>query len=121
MKQEEYIKTIVYNGRMINLGQDDYGQTYIIEYLEDGELKEECVGAYVLDYEDYIEYRFGDPEINCPIYNDVVTTDTECCTKLDKAFCLKCRKSWNNVDYAAWQKRTEEFAKWLEENKNGTL
>lgn len=117
MKQEEYIKTIVYNGRMINLGQDDYGQTYIIEYLEDGELKEECVGAYVLDYEDYIEYRFGDPEINCPIYNEVVTTDTECCEKQNKSLCLKCRKRWNDIDYAAWQKRQEEFAKWLEENK----
>lgn len=117
MKQEEYIKTIVYNGRMINLGQDDYGQTYIIEYLEDGEIKEECVGAYVTDYEDYIEYRFGNPEINCPIYNEVVTTDTECCEKQNKSLCLKCRKRWNDVDYVAWQKRQEEFAKWLEEQK----
>ena len=114
MKQEEYIKTIVYNGRMINLGQDDYGQSYNIEYVEDGELKEECVGAYITDYEGYIEYKFGNPEINCPIYNEVVTTDTECCTKRDKSLCFKCRKSWNDVDYAAWQKRQEEFAKWLE-------
>lgn len=118
MKQEEYIKTIVYNGQMINLGQDDVGQTYFLEYVEDGELKEECVGAYVTDYQDYIEWRFGNPEINCPIYYDVVTTDTKCCTKLDQAFCDKCRKSWNDVDYAAWQKRQEEFRKWLEEKKN---
>ena len=119
MKQEEYVKTIVYNGVRIDIGLSDAGQTYFIEYLEDDELKEECVGAYVTDYEYYIEWRFGIPEINCPIYNDVVTTDTECCTKHDKAFCLsKCRKSWNNVDYAAWQKRQEEFAKWLEEKKN---
>ena len=118
MKQEEYVKTIVYNGQMINLGQDDTGQTYFLEYAEDGELKEECVGAYVTDYEDYIEWRFGNPEINCPIYNEVVTTDTESCETLDKAFCLKCRKRWNDVDYAAWQKRQEEFVKWLEENKN---
>lgn len=118
MKQEEYIKTIVYNGQMINLGQDDAGQTYFLEYAEDGELKEECVGAYVLDYEDYIEWRFGNPEINCSIYNDVVTTDTECCPHINKSLCLKCRKRWNNIDYVAWQKRQEEFAKWLEENKN---
>lgn len=117
MKQEEYIKTIVYNGHMINIGIDDAGQTYIIEYLEDGQLKEECVGPYIPDYEDYIEWRFGIPEINCPIYNDVVTTDTECCTKLDKSFCLECRKSWNDVDYAALQKRREEFTKLLEEKK----
>ena len=38
MKQEEYIKTIVYNGQMINLGNDDHGQTYFLEYAEDGKL-----------------------------------------------------------------------------------
>lgn len=117
MKQEEYIKTIVYNDHTINIGLDYYGQTYFIEYLEDGELKEECVGPYIADYEDYIEWRFGIPEINCPTYNDVVTTDTECCTVFDKGFCTKCRKSWNDIDYAAWLKRNEEFEKWLEEKK----
>lgn len=45
MKQDEYIKTIVYNDRMINIGLDDAGQTYFIEYVEDGELKEACVGS----------------------------------------------------------------------------
>ena len=118
MRQDEYIKSIAYNDRMINLGLNDAGQTYFIEYLEDGELVEECVGAYITDYEDYIEWRFGNPEINCPIYNDVVTTDTKCCTKLDKSLCFKCRKRWNDIDYAAWQKRNEEFKKWLEEQKN---
>ena len=115
MKQDEYIKTIVYNGRMLNVGLSDAGQTYFIKYLEDGELKEECVGPYIADYEDYIEWRFGNPEINCPIYNDVTTTDTECCTKLDKSFCNECRKSWNDVDWAALQKRNEEFEKFMEE------
>ena len=117
MRQEEYVKTIIYNDKLIVLGLSDAGQTYFIEYLEDGKLQEECVGAYVTDYEDYIEWRFGNPEINCPIYNDVTTTDTECCTKRNQAFCDKCRKRWNDVDYAALQKRREEFAKWLEENK----
>jgi hypothetical protein len=117
MKQEEYIKTVVYNGRMINIGLDDYGQTYFLEYVEDGELKEECVGTYCSDYGDYIKWRFGEPEINCPIYNDVVTTDTECCPNQEMAFCDKCRKRWNDVDYAAWQKRNEEFEKWLEGQK----
>ena len=117
MKQDEYIKTVVYNGRMINIGLDDYGQTYFLEYVEDGELKEECVGPYVTDCEDYIEYRFGNPEINCHIYHDVITSATESCTKKTFAFCSMCRKSLNDVDYAAWQKRQEEFAKWLEDNK----
>lgn len=116
MIQDEYIKTIVYNDHMINVGLSDAGQTYFIEYIEDGKLQEECVGSYIADYEDYIEWRFGSPEINCSIYNDVTTSATECCPKLDKAFCDKCRKSWNDIDYAAWQKRREEFEKWLEEN-----
>ena len=117
MKQEEYVKTIVYNDKMINIGLDDAGQTYFIEYAENGELKEECVGSYVTDYEFYIEGRFGDPKTNCPIYNDVITTDTESCTTFGKAFCTRCRKFWNDVEYEAWQKRQEAFAKWLEENK----
>ena len=116
MTQEEYIKTIIYNGHMINVGINDGGQTYIIEFVEDGVIKEECVGAYVTNYMGYIEYRFGVPEINCPVYDDVITTNIECCTKLDQAFCGKCRKRWNDINFAAWQKRQEEFAKWLEEN-----
>ena len=118
MKKEEYVKTIVYNDHLINIGLDDYGQTYFIEYLEDGQLKEECVGAYIIGYEDYIEWRFGEPEMNCHIYNSVVTTDTERCAVPYRPFCDKCRKSWNDVDYAAWQKRQEEFEKWLEERNN---
>ena len=118
MTKDEYIKTIVFNGITINIGLDDYGQTYFIEYIENGELKEECIGSYITDYYDYIEWRFGDPEINCPIYNNVVTTDVECCTNQTKSLCSKCRKSWNDIDYAAWQKRNEEFKKWLEENPN---
>ena len=117
MRQEEYVKTIIYNNQLIVLGMSDAGQTYFIEYLEDGQLQTECIGPYVADYEDYIEWRFGNPEINCPIYHDVVTSDTECCMHQTKSLCSKCRKSWNDVDYAAWQKRQEEFAKWLEEHK----
>lgn len=117
MRQDEYVKTVTYNGVKIDVGLDDYGQSYFIEYVEDGKLETECVGSYIADYEDYIEWRFGNPETNCPIYNEVTTTDTECCPKKNQAFCDKCRKRWNDVDYAALQKRNEEFAKWLEEQK----
>lgn len=118
MKRDEYIKTVIFNDRMINVGLDDYGQTYFIEYAEDGELKEECVGSYIDDYEDYIEYRFGVPEINCPIYNDMVTSETECCTSRNKrAFCATCRKCYNDVDWAKLQERRKEFEEWLEKNK----
>ena len=52
MKQEEYIKTIVVYGKMVNIGIDDYGQQYFIEFVNDeGELKEISCGAYNSDYE----------------------------------------------------------------------
>lgn len=115
MKQYEYIKTIIYNNRMINIGHDDYGQTYFIEYIEDGKLEEECIGSYISDYEDYIEWRFGEPETNCPIYDSVVTSSYECCTQKNRAFCSKCRKAHTDIDYEAWQERNKELEKWLEE------
>lgn len=41
MKQEEYIKTIVVYGKMVNVGIDDYGQQYFIEFVNSkGELEE---------------------------------------------------------------------------------
>lgn len=64
MKAEEYIKTVVFNNRMINIGLDDYGQSYFIEYLDDeGNLKEESCYGYC-SYEIYLEDRFGGCE-NC--------------------------------------------------------
>lgn len=52
MKQEEYVKTIVVYGKMINIGIDDCGQQYFIEFVNDkGELKEFSCGTYNSDYE----------------------------------------------------------------------
>lgn len=51
MKVEEYIKTIVVYGQMVNVGMDDYGQQYIIEYVDAaGELQIVGCGAYNFDY-----------------------------------------------------------------------
>lgn len=53
MKQEEYVKTIVVYGKMVNVGMDDYGQQYFLEYIdEDGNLAEVGCGAYNTNYED---------------------------------------------------------------------
>lgn len=65
MKQEEYVKTIVVYGKMVNVGMDDYGQQYFIEFVNDkGELEELSCGTYNFDYEDVaktaIDYdRYG--------------------------------------------------------------
>ena len=51
MKANEYVKTIVVYGKMVNIGLDDCGQQYFIEYVnDDGELVEEGCGAYNTDY-----------------------------------------------------------------------
>lgn len=52
MKQDEYFKTIVVYGKMVNVGLDDAGQEFFLEYVDDrGELVEFGCGAYNLDYE----------------------------------------------------------------------
>ena len=41
MKQEEYVKTIVVYDKMVNIGMDDYGQQYFLEYVDEtGQLVE---------------------------------------------------------------------------------
>lgn len=53
MKQEEYVKTIIVYGKMVNIGMDDCGQQYFIEFVNDkGELEELGCGTYNFDYED---------------------------------------------------------------------
>ena len=53
MKRDEYVKTIVVYGKMVNVGMDDYGQQYFIEFVnENGELIEVGCGAYNFDIED---------------------------------------------------------------------
>ena len=62
MKQNEYLKTVVVYGKMVNVGIDDYGQQYFIEYVnDDGELIEVGCGSYNFGYlevaKDAIDHR----------------------------------------------------------------
>ena len=60
MKPEEFCKTVVYNGHMVNIGVDDYGQQFFLEYVdENGHLTEFCLGAYNTNYRDALEHLFG--------------------------------------------------------------
>ena len=57
MKQKEYVKTIVVYGKMVNIGMDDYGQQYFIEYVNNsGELVETGCGAYNHNYEEVAKW-----------------------------------------------------------------
>ena len=90
MKREEYIKTDVYNGHMYNVGVDDYGQQYFIEYAdENGELAEECCGAYNENYMSAVEYLFGYPEL-CEHYDHPHIDDGICRDILSHGYCSSC-------------------------------
>lgn len=59
-KPDEYFTfegSIIYKGHLINLFLDDYGQCWVIQFMKDGELKEESCGTYC-DWEEYVEWRF---------------------------------------------------------------
>lgn len=59
MRREDYIKTIIVDGQMVNIGQDDYGQCYYFEYVnEDGELEEMSCGSYNFNWEQEVRDYF---------------------------------------------------------------
>lgn len=66
MKQEEYLKTMVYNGHMVNIGVDDYGQQYFLEYVEGGHLVQSGCGAYNKELRDFLN---ADPCVNASKLN----------------------------------------------------
>lgn len=85
MKQNEYLNTFVYKGHMINLGIDDNGQQFFIEYMgEDGTLKEESCGAYNSNYMDAVEFLFGDPK-DCEHYGLGICENVLC-----HGYCGEC-------------------------------
>ena len=86
MKAHEYVKTIVYNGHMINIGIDDYGKEYFLEYVDDkGQLTTDCCGACNTDYQQRIEYLFGNPD-QCIIFGTV----SVCEQTFAHGYCARC-------------------------------
>lgn len=58
MEQEKYLKTVVLNKKMINIGFNKNEQTYFIEYLDDnGNLITKNCYPY-LDYNIFLEENF---------------------------------------------------------------
>ena len=50
MTSDEYIKTIKVKDLDVDLGRDDYGQSYFIEWVDDEGRHEIGVGSYNMDY-----------------------------------------------------------------------
>ena len=72
---------------MINVGLDDYGQQYFLEYVEDGVLKEAGCGAYNEHYMEEIEYLFGSPT-QCVVYSEHMPT--QCAHRYSHGYCAHC-------------------------------
>lgn len=71
MKQEEYVKTIVVYGKMVNVGMDDYGQQYFIEYVNNsGELVETGCGAYNHNYEEVARWSIDAHRAQIDFYGE---------------------------------------------------
>ena len=57
MTKEEYIKTFNVNGIKVDLGLDDYGQCYFIEYTDkSGNKKSTSLGTYNTHYMESVYY-----------------------------------------------------------------
>ena len=68
MTDKEYVTSYVIGDRLVNVGLDDYGQCYFIEWADNGELKQDSCGSYNHNYKEYIEYKFGEPAEHCKYY-----------------------------------------------------
>lgn len=96
MKNEEYLKTLIVYGKMVNIGVDDNGQQYFIEFVNSkGELEEVSCGAYNHDYEDIAK----------------ITIDYE-------RYCREVRgdEEWQRMQ----QEKEERLIKYEKEKLNGT-
>jgi hypothetical protein len=71
MKQEEYVTTIVVYGKMVNIGMDDCGQQYFIEYVNDsGDLVEVGCGVYNHNYEEVAKWCIDTRKAQIDFYGE---------------------------------------------------
>ena len=104
MLRDEYIETLVLNGKMINIGIDDAGQCYFVEWVDkDGNIQQESCGTYNFHYKEYAEYKFGDPTIDCPYYSSIDSEPVANCKHgHDFGYCDKC--ICQNIEWSNFQR-----------------
>ena len=93
--KDELLEVIVYNGHLICIGFDEPGQSYFVVYEDKDCIQTESLTAYQTDICDYIEWKFGNPELCKHYYNDEI----EQCEYKDKGYCGMCKK----YDYREYQ------------------
>ena len=91
MNKEEFIATIKLNGKIINVGLDDNGQCYFLEYVNDKkELVQISCGTYNTNYQWCAEEILGEPLVDCPYYNLTKAKGENCEHKNKFGFCHRC-------------------------------
>ena len=67
MDSNDYIKTLMVNGKEIKLGMNDYGQCYFIEWEDaEGKIQDASLGTYNSDYMEEVYYMFD------PVYKELM-------------------------------------------------
>ena len=90
MNQKEYIKTIAYNGHMVNIGLENDSSNYFFEFLDEkGKLTQLWCTAVNSDYQKDIEYYFGEPTM-CVSYKKHEEENTPCNYYNAHGYCVKC-------------------------------
>jgi len=121
MKKEEFVTSLVYNGQLVNVGIDDAGQTYFIEYVDSkGNLVEDCVGSYTTNYMDYIEHQLTPVIIPTGLceYKDNPTIEWECPHAYSRGFCNRCPKCYTKERWYSILERQRKTAELLDELKH---
>lgn len=75
MTREEYVTTFTINGKRADVGIDDYGQCYFLEWEENGEKQEVSLGTYNTEIVEGVFY-YLDPiyrHLQSRIYSDDLT------------------------------------------------
>lgn len=86
----QFIEAVNFNKNLINVYLDDAGQSYILEYMDKGEIKEVSCGSYNTNYMWCIEELFGHPTISCEKYKKQKEKNCLCEDKFKHGYCDKC-------------------------------
>lgn len=90
MLRNEYIDSFAFGDTLVNIGMDDNGQSYFLEWACNGELKQLSCGGYYTNYKEVAEYEFGDPERDCPYYKDRNMGMGDCPYNKNYGYCANC-------------------------------
>lgn len=103
MQPEEYVRSVNYHGHLVNIGMDDYGQQFFIEYAKDDTVAVVGCGAYSSNYQTVIECCLGKPEY-CEKYGQ-----NPVCDDWDShGFCINCPYNELLIERDKRLKRREE-------------